>query len=112
MSFIHDLVRQIRPGHVAPDFADVVGTYRFDIEDDGSWMVAVDHGAISVREGRQAADCVVACTAADFESIVTGRLNLLVACMQGRLSVEGSPLMVMRLRGSFLAKRIDPRAGG
>ena len=34
-------------------------TYRFDVEGAGSWLVAVDDGAVSVSETDAAADCVI-----------------------------------------------------
>ena len=40
-----------RRGH-EPRLADAVGTWEFDIQDVGTWTVAVDHGALSVTDNR------------------------------------------------------------
>jgi hypothetical protein len=34
-----------------PRLADAVGTWEFNIEDAGTWMLAVDHGVLSVTDG-------------------------------------------------------------
>jgi hypothetical protein len=38
-----------RRGH-EPRLADAVGTWQFDIQDVGTWTVAVDHGVLSVTD--------------------------------------------------------------
>jgi len=93
---IRDIINHVFRGGVNPDFERIVGTYRFDVDGEGSWLITVDHGTMSISERGGEADCVLACTADDFEPIVTGRQNLLTAHMQGRLRIEGSPVMALR----------------
>jgi hypothetical protein len=44
-----------RRGH-EPGLADIVGTWAFEIEDVGTWIVAVDHGALRVTAGTRTDD--------------------------------------------------------
>jgi putative sterol carrier protein len=93
---IRDIIDDVLHGGFNPAFEKIVGTYRFDINGQGSWLIKIDHGTVSVSKGTGEADCVLACNAEDFEPIITGRQNLLTAHMQGRLRIEGSPVMALR----------------
>ena len=72
-----------------PLLRGVRGNYLFDIEQVGSWFVAVNDGKIKVDEGKHEADCVIRCSEQDFVDIVEGRRNLLTAALQGRVQVRG-----------------------
>jgi putative sterol carrier protein len=93
---IRDIIDDVLHGGFNPAFENIVGTYRFDIEGQGSWLIRVSQGTISVSKGAGDADCVLSCSAEDFEPIITGVQNLLTAHMQGRLKIEGSPIMALR----------------
>jgi putative sterol carrier protein len=93
---IRDTIDDVLHGGFNPAFEKIVGTYRFDVDGEGSWLIKIDQGTISVSKGTGEADCVLSCSAEDFEPIITGRQNLLTAHMQGRLRIEGSPVMALR----------------
>ena len=93
---IRDIIDDVLHGGFNPAFEKTIATFRFDVEGQGSWLIKVDRGAIVVFEGTGEADCVLSCSAEDFEPIITGRQNLLTAHMQGRLKIEGSPVMALR----------------
>ena len=93
---IRDIIDDVLHGGFNPAFEKIVGTYRFDVDDQGSWLIKIDHGTVSVSKRTGEADCVLSCSAEDFEPIITGRQNLLTAHMQGRLRIEGSPIMALR----------------
>lgn len=78
-----------------PALQSVRGTVRFDIAEEGSWWVAVAHGALIVRQSAASADCVLSFTAADFNAIVRGEQNPLTAAMQGRVRITGNPGMAL-----------------
>ena len=91
-----EIIDDVLHGGLNPDFERIVGTYRFDVDGRGSCLIKIDHGTISVSEGTGEATCVLSCSAEDFEPIISGRQNLLTAHMQGRLRIEGSPVMALR----------------
>jgi putative sterol carrier protein len=93
---IRDILDDVLHAGFNPEFEKFTGTYRFDVEGEGSWLVKIDHGTISVTKGTAEAECVLSCSAEDFEPIITGRQNLLTAHMQGRLKIEGSPIMCVK----------------
>jgi putative sterol carrier protein len=73
-------------------------TYRFDVDRAGSWVVAVDDGAVSIREGDDAADCVIGASEETFLKIVAGKQNPLTALLTGKIRLEGDTALAMRLR--------------
>jgi putative sterol carrier protein len=93
---VRDIIGDVLHGGFNPEFEKIVGTYRFDIDGHGSWLIKIDHGSISISKGTGDADCVLSCAPEDFGPIITGRQNLLTAHMQGRLRIEGSPVMALR----------------
>jgi hypothetical protein len=68
----------------------VSGTYRFDIEDQGSWGVIVRDGAIEVTRKLPKADCVFVSNREIFTRILRGEQNPTTAFMQGKVQVIGS----------------------
>jgi putative sterol carrier protein len=82
-----------------PFLRGVRGTYLFDIEQVGSWFVAVDDGALTIDEAKHDADCVIRCSEEDFVDIVEGRRNLLTAVLQGRVQVRGDVALAQKFHG-------------
>ena len=93
---IRDIIDEVLHGGFNPAFDHTVGTFRFDVDGQESCLIKIDHGTISVSMGGGQADCVLSCSADDFVPIMTGRQNLLTAHMQGRLKIQGSPIMALR----------------
>jgi putative sterol carrier protein len=73
-------------------------SYRFDLEEAGSWRVEVDDGAVSVEESTAAADCVVKTSERTFLRIVRGDQDPLGAYMSGKVRLEGEAALALRLR--------------
>jgi putative sterol carrier protein len=88
----------------------VRGTYLFDIEQVGSWFVAVDDGKIKVTEGKREADCVIRCNEEDFVEIVEGRRNLITAALQGRVQVRGDVALAQKFHG-LVGTEVDRQRG-
>ena len=63
-------------GH-QPLLAKVRGTVRFDlVGGDGAadnWLVAVDHGDLTISQDKAAADCTIRADKALFERLIQGR---------------------------------------
>jgi putative sterol carrier protein len=76
-------------------------TYLFDIEGAGMWIVAVDDGAVSVREGEGDADVTISATEENFQRIVSGEQNPTTAYMTGKLKIKGDMGAAMKLQKLF-----------
>jgi putative sterol carrier protein len=79
----------------------LTATYRFDVDGAGSWLVAVDDGAVSVSESAAAADCVIGVSEETLLGIVSGRQSAMGAVLMGRVRLEGDAALAMRLRDLF-----------
>ena len=84
-----------------PGLHSVTGTCRFDIVEDGSWLLSVCDGAMAVSQDTADADCVFVGSAADFEAIVRGEQNPLTAAMQGRVQISGDPAVGLAMQRIF-----------
>ena len=74
------------------------GLAKFVIEGEGAIMVDAD----GVRAGDEPADVTMTATAEVFEALMTGEMNPTTAFMTGKLSVDGSMGLAMKL-GAALA---------
>ena len=77
---------------------DLSASYRFDIEDAGSWHVDVENGAVSVTESTDAADCVIATDEQTFLAVVGNEQNPMGAYMTGKIRVQGDMGLALRLK--------------
>jgi putative sterol carrier protein len=94
-----------------PVLRGVHGTYLFDIDNVGSWFVAVDDGALHVEETRRDADCTISCDEPDFVDIVEGRRQLITSYMQGRVKIRGDMALAQKFHGLVSAKIEEKRPG-
>jgi putative sterol carrier protein len=81
------------------DGAGIDGTVRFVIEDEGA--VRIDEDGASADNGGDA-DCTLTADAETFQDILGGNLDPTAAFMSGRLKVEGSMGLAMKL-GTLLS---------
>jgi putative sterol carrier protein len=72
-----------------PEFRETTAITRFDLSDNRSFMLTLDHGSLDLREGRDAAPTVFACSPEDFRRALRGELNLLTAFMRGDVRISG-----------------------
>jgi ubiquinone biosynthesis protein UbiJ len=72
-----------------PLLRDAKGTYSFEVEGAGIWHMTVDDGRLTVREGKEPADCTIALSEDDLVAAARGERNLLTLAMQGRLEIRG-----------------------
>jgi putative sterol carrier protein len=73
-----------------PLLHSISGTIRWDIEDAGSWFVAVKNGSLTVSRDTAGADCVLACSREDFERMVVGKQNPTTLLLQGKMKIAGN----------------------
>ena len=76
-------------------------SYLFDIEDAGMWLVTVEDGVVSVREGEGEADATISASNENFERILSGEQNATAAYMSGKLKIKGDMGAAMKLQKLF-----------
>jgi putative sterol carrier protein len=97
-AFFEGLETRIDPARVA----GVDQTYRFEIEGEGTWQVAIRSGGVTVTEnGEGPADATIRTSAEVFQRIVSGEQNPAMAYMSGKLKVDGDLGAVMKLQKLF-----------
>jgi putative sterol carrier protein len=84
-----------------PLLHNLSGSFRWDIEDMGSWFVVVDKGSLSVSRKTTVVDCVAACSKEDFERMVVGKQNPTTLLLQGKMKISGNPSMAMLFQRLF-----------
>src|SRR5215210_4949602 len=90
------------PTRVSADkTAGMSNSYLFEIEGAGTGHVAVDDGAVSVREGEGDADATISTTEETFEKIRSGEQNPTTAYMTGKLKIKGDMGAAMKLQKLF-----------
>jgi putative sterol carrier protein len=72
-------------------------TYRFDVEDVGSWLLEIDDGRVATREGRDGAACVIRIREDLLLGIARGEQNAASAFLTGAMTVEGDLSLAMKL---------------
>jgi putative sterol carrier protein len=91
-------------GH-EPLLGHMRGAVRFDIRgDDGEvdqWVVAVDHGAVTVSQENVAADCIIGADRALFDRLVNGEENAIAAVLRGALRCSGDVEMLLTIQRIF-----------
>jgi putative sterol carrier protein len=83
---------------------DMDATILFDIKgaEGGLWTVDIDHGDITVEEGKLGSpDVTVETTKEDLIRLIQGDLNAMAAFMQGRLKVKGDMSVAMKMQKLF-----------
>ena len=96
-------VQAIFPGMVArfqPEkAAGVNATIAFDLSGDngGLYWIKVSDGAAECGEGSVEAEMTVRASADDWVGVVTGALNPMQAFMTGKLKIDGSMSVAMKL---------------
>jgi glycogen debranching enzyme/putative sterol carrier protein len=75
----------------------------FRLPDAGDWLVSVDDGKISVRQGFDTADCVLEMSGQTLMALLKGDQNVRTAALSGKITVSGDFAVASRL-GQILAK--------
>ncbi len=81
--------------------AGLTAKYLFDVAGAGKWVVDVDNGSVSVREGEENADATIEASEETFMKIVNGDQNPTTAFMMGKLKVRGDIGQAMKLQQLF-----------
>jgi putative sterol carrier protein len=81
--------------------AGLNASYRFEIDDAGTWLVEVDDGKVSVSENEGEADTTISTSTDTFMKIANGEQNPTSAYMSGKLKVKGDMGQAMKLQKLF-----------
>ena len=73
-----------------PGYRNTVTSFRFDLSDRRSYLLVLDHGRLSAREGGGKAECILSCSPENFRRILNGELNLLIAVLRGSVRFRGN----------------------
>jgi putative sterol carrier protein len=76
-------------------------SYLFDIDGSGQWLVTIQDGAVTVREGEGDADCTISASEENFQKIIAGEQNPTAAYMTGKLKIKGDMGAAMKLQKLF-----------
>ena len=74
------------------------GSLRIDLQDGTTterWFVTIEGGDVTVSHRNAKADGVIRTSKAQFEGMVTGRVNAMAAALRGVVSLEGDPTMLV-----------------
>ena len=97
-AFFEGLQARVDPTRIA----GVDQTFRFEIEGEGAWHVAIHDGVVTVAEnGDGAADATIRASSEVFERIVAGEQNPAMAYMSGKLKIDGDLGAAMKLQQLF-----------
>lgn len=76
-------------------------SYRFDIEDAGSWKIDVVDGTTIVTQSVNAADCVIRMKEQTLLRLIDGKQNPATAFMTGKIKVDGDMALALKLKELF-----------
>jgi putative sterol carrier protein len=97
-AFFEGLETRVDPATIA----GMDQTFRFEIEGEGTWHVAVREGKITVTEGDdEPADATIKANGEVFERIISGKQNPTMAYMSGKVQVDGDLGAVIKLQKLF-----------
>ena len=81
---------------------NAVFQFKITGEPGGSWVVDLKNGDGSVYEGDvDNADCSITMADDDFVELANGRLNAMAAFGQGKIKVDGNPMLATKLQSLF-----------
>jgi len=97
-------IGRLEAGTGARKLRGIEAVYRFEATSGETWTLSVEDGRLAVRPGDGKADCTIRGEPQDLLRIARGEEDLLIAVMQGRVTISGSvPLaqgLLMALRAS------------
>ena len=83
----------------AGDDAGINATIKFDFGDDGIIFLDGEAAPNTVSNEDREADCTIKLTLENFKKLVDGDLNPTTAFMMGKLKIDGSMSIAMKLQG-------------
>jgi putative sterol carrier protein len=88
-----------------PLLGKVRGTVRFDLVESRAgtdqWLIAIDHGDVTVAHADGSADCMIRADKAFFELLISGEQNALAAVLRGTLVCSGDIELLFAIQRIF-----------
>jgi putative sterol carrier protein len=79
---------------------NVIYQYEITGEDSGTFQLVIEDGAARVIEGAtESAECTLRLSDKNFKKMIVGKLNGTAAFMTGKLKVQGSMELALKLEG-------------
>jgi hypothetical protein len=102
--------KQVRAGQVTslelPALAGLSGVMRVDVKDQPAATIHLENGRVWAGSPADKADAVATVQErSDFEKLLAGELNPVVAAIQGRLVFQGNPELATRLVAALNAAK-------
>lgn len=79
------------------DFAGLNARVRFDMGADGAIAIDAKDGAPNIADESMEADCTIRVSAENMEKLMAGALNPMLAYTLGKLKVDGSKGVAMKV---------------
>ena len=88
-----------RLGAALPQLAGLGAIFKFDLGEDGRWLVDARQGGanLSQDEGEEDADCTLSLSAKTLGKLLDGSMDPMLAYGLGRIKVRGSMGLAMKL---------------
>ena len=102
---IEGFFQQLVDQQPQPLLGKVRGTVRFHLLDpqrgDDHWLIAIDHGDISVSHVEGPADCTMRAEKAFFERLLQGEENAIAAMLRGAVVCSGDVDLLLAIQRIF-----------
>jgi len=86
----------------AAEFKEVGGTYTFNIEGEGTWLIDLEDTPFIVEgPARKATGVTITVSAEDFKTMIADPQMGMVLYFDGKLKIQGDPLFATKLQNLF-----------
>jgi len=100
------IIKAIDGTHPVPQLTGIRGRMRF-VGPIATRDMIIEDGKITVTPDQGKVDCTItAHEVGDNVRVLSGELQLVTALLQGRLEVEGDPMLIVRIAGSLRDLRL------
>ena len=100
---ISGFFRELAEQKHQPLLSHMKGKVLFDLSGNGvdQWLVAVDHGAVTVSDQKADADCTIGAERPLFERLIHGEENAMAAVLRGDMRCTGDVQMLLMIQRIF-----------
>ena len=102
MSDVNNLLAEMQGRFNAEAAADMDAIFQYDIENEGSWHIAVKNNECSISEADESAATVTLAMSKDtLASVISGEADGMQEFMSGSIQASGDVMLAMRLNDLF-----------
>ncbi|MGQ9556890.1 MAG: SCP2 sterol-binding domain-containing protein [Desulfurispora sp.] len=100
MSAVNEIMSVLQSKLVDPSkMKGTTAVFQFDLGDAGAFFVNFNDGAATVSEGKaDNPNITISMSADDFQSMLSGALNPMMAFMSGKIKIAGDMGLAMKLQ--------------